>query len=141
MKNTPLKEEEKLHAIVLGVIYDPSKKKILIGRRNNDPHFSKLKWCFPGGRLKPGDEIDKALKKHMKLKTGYNVKNLGTIFSEFIAEKPNLIAVYFLTEVFTGKANPGDDLVELKWVDPEEIEKIFDTKFNSRLKEYLINLK
>jgi len=141
MENNPLKEEEKLHAIVLGVIYDPAKKKFLIGKRENDPHLPKLSWCFPGGRLKPGDKIDKALKKHIELKTGYNIKNLGTIFSEYIVEKPDLLAVYFLTEVFTGEEKPGDDIVELKWVDPEEVEKYFQTTLNTRLKEYLINLK
>jgi len=141
MENNPLKEEEKLHAIVLGVIYDPAKKKFLIGKRENDPHLPKLSWCFPGGRLKPGDKIDKALKKHIELKTGYNIKNLGTIFSEYIVEKPDLLAVYFLTEVFTGEEKPGDDIVELKWVYPEEVEKYFQTTLNTRLKEYLINLK
>jgi len=141
MVNKPLKEEENLHVIVLGIIYDPAKKRILLGRRENDPHIKNLKWCFPGGRLRPGDEVDKALKKHIKEKTGYGVANLGAIFSKIYTEKEDLLAIYFLTEVFSGKERPGRDLVELKWVAPEDIEKHFNTSFNAKLKEYLINLK
>jgi len=141
MINRPLKDEDKLHVIVLGIIYDPAKKKILIGRRENDPHIKALKWCFPGGRLVPGDEVDKSLKKHIKEKTGYKIANLGAVFSKIYTEKEDLLAIYFLTEVFSGKQKAGEDLIELKWVNPEEIESYFSTTFNTRLKEYLINLK
>lgn len=127
--------------VVVGIIYDPKNKKILIGRRENDPHIPKLTWCFPGGRLKNKDEVDKALKKHIKNKTGYEVKNLGSVFSKIENEKGNLFITYFLTEIFKGKEKPGKNIVELKWADPEELENIFQTSFNSRLKEYLINLK
>ena len=135
------KDEDKLHVIVLGVIYDPAKKKILIGRRENDPNIKELSWCFPGDKVIPGDEIDKALKKHILAQTGYKISNLGAIFSKIYAEKQDLLAVYFLTEVFSGTEKAGGDLVELKWVNPEEIETYFQTTFNTRLREYLINLK
>jgi 8-oxo-dGTP pyrophosphatase MutT (NUDIX family) len=35
---------------LLGIIYDPVAKKVLIGRRENDPHLKDLSWVFPGGR-------------------------------------------------------------------------------------------
>ncbi|MFH1326625.1 MAG: NUDIX hydrolase [archaeon] len=135
-----LKEEDKLHAIVLGIIFDPKKKKILIGRRKNNPTLKKLSWSFPGGRLRPGDEVDKALKKHVKEKTGYNIKNLGAIFSNIYSEKKDLLAVYFLTQIFDGKEKPGSEFIELKWVNPKELEKYFTTSFNKKLKQYLIDL-
>jgi ADP-ribose pyrophosphatase YjhB (NUDIX family) len=129
------------NVVVIGIIFDPAKKKILIGKRENDPHLESLEWCFPGGRLNNGEEVDKALKLHVKKKTGYEVKNLGAIFSKVMNEKPNMLTVYFLTEVFRGEESPGDGIKELKWVDPEELEGLFKTSFNSRLKEYLISLK
>jgi len=140
MANTLLKDKDKLHAIVLGIIFDPVKKKILIGKRENDPTIPNLRWCFPGGRLKPGDKVDKILKKSIKLKTGYVVKNLGAIFSKIYAEKKDLLAVYFLTQVYEGQEKPGDDLIELKWVAPTELEKYFTTSFNKKLKQYLTDL-
>ena len=118
-----MEELPKFSAIVLGIIYDPANKKILIGKRLKDPHVENLEWCFPGGRLKNNDEVDIALKTHIKKKTGYEVKNLGAIFSKIVNEKGNMLAVYFLTEVFKGDEQPGDGMTELKWVDPEEVEK------------------
>lgn len=140
MENTPLKEEEKMHVIVLGIIFDPAKKKILIGKRENDPHLKDLSWGFPGGRLKPGEEVDKTLKKHVKDKTGYGIKNLGAIFSKIYSEKEDLLAVYFLTEAFEGEEKASNGFVELKWVSPRELENYFTTSFNKKLKKYLLEL-
>ena len=134
-------EKQPFHIILLGVIFDPKTKKILIGRRENDPDLPKLTWCFPGGKLLHGNDIDKRLKEVVKLKTGYDVKNLGTIFSKIYPEKEDLMAVYFLCEIFKGKEKAGDDIHELKWVVPEQLEKHFTTSFHPRLKEYIMNLK
>ena len=135
-----MEEQGKFNIIILGIIFDPKKKKILIGKRENDPHIPELTWCFPGGELLIGEEIDTALKNKIKLKTGYNIKNLGAFFSETFPEKQNLLAVYFLTEVFEGEEKAGDDLTELKWVNPKELENYFTTSFHKKLKEYLIDL-
>jgi ADP-ribose pyrophosphatase YjhB (NUDIX family) len=126
--------------IVLGIIFDPKTKKILIGRREKDPNIPELKWCFPGGKLSPGDEIDKTLKKKIKEKTGYTIKNLGTFFSKTYPEKENLLSVYFLTQIFNGNEKPGGDIVELKWIKPEELNKYFTTSLHKKLKEFLIEL-
>ncbi len=126
--------------IVLGIIFDPKTKKILIGKRENDPNIPELTWCFPGGELLSGEEIDAALKNKIKLKTGYSVKNLGTFFSKTYPEKSNLLAVYFLTQVFEGEKKPGDDLKELKWVEPKDLEKYFTPSFHKKLKEFLLDL-
>ena len=129
------------HVILLGIIFDPKKKKILIGRRENDPYIKELTWCFPGGFLNHKEDLDKTLKKRIKETTGYEVKNLGTIFSKTYPEKKEFLAIYFLCEVFGGKEKAGNGIVELKWVSPEELEKYFTTSFHSRLKEYIMNLK
>ena len=88
-------ENTKFEAIVLGIIYNPAEKKVLIGKRENDKHLPSLTWCFPGGRLTPGDEIDATLKQHIKNKTGYDIKNLGSIFSKIYKEKKDLLGIYF----------------------------------------------
>ena len=36
----------------LGIVFDKKIKKILIGRRQNDPYLKELTWGFPGGRPK-----------------------------------------------------------------------------------------
>ncbi len=135
-----MEEQGEFNIIVLGIIFDPKTKKILIGKRENDPNIPELTWCFPGGELLVGEEIDATLKKKVKLKTGYDVKNLGAFFSKTYPEKKDLLAVYFLTQVFEGEEKPGDNLVELKWVSPKELENYFTTSFHKKLKEYLIDL-
>ncbi|MFC1710567.1 NUDIX hydrolase [Nanoarchaeota archaeon] len=135
-----MEEKEKLNVVALGIIFDPKEKKILIGKREIDTPTKELIWCFPGGKLIPGEEIDFLLKKHIKARTGYEIKNLGAIFSKTYPEKPDLLAVYFLTEVFEGEEKAGEDIVELKWVSPKELENYFTTSFHKKLKEYLIEL-
>jgi len=130
----------KFEVIVLGIIFDPIKKKILISKRKSDPYIKELDWCFPGGRLEVGEDIDQALKKKVKLKTGYSVKNIGTFFSRTYEERPELVSISFLTKVFEGEEKPGDDIVELKWVNVDEIENYFKIPMHKKLKEFLLEL-
>ena len=124
----------------LAVIFDTSKKRILIGRKENDPYIKELTWVFPGGRANHKEDIDKSLKKAVKEKTGYGVKNLGAIFAKTYPEKPNLLSVYFFCECIEGKEKMGGDFKELKWVKPKEIEKYFTTSYHPKLKEFINNL-
>lgn len=132
---------DKFNTILLGVIFDPAKRKILIGRRENDPYIKELTWVFPGGSLNYEEDLDAALKKKIKEKTGLDVKNLGAVFAKTYPEKKEFLSIYFLCEAVGGKEKAANDLVELKWVAPEEIEKHFTTSFHPHLKEYILNLK
>ena len=126
--------------IVLGIIFDPKERKILVGRRENDPYLPKLTWTFPGGRLNNDGEMNKTLKERIKAQTGLDVKNLGAVFSKTYEEKRDIIAIYFLCEAVNGKIKAGEKLKELKWVKAPELEKLFATSFHPRLKEYLFNI-
>ena len=130
-----------LDVILLAIIFDPAKRKILIARREKDEDIQNLTWQFPEGRLRYESDIDELIKTKVKEKTGYDVKNLGSIFSKIYPEKKDLLGIYFLCEVFSREEKPADDFVELKWVGPDELEKHFKTSFHPRLKEYLMNLK
>ncbi|HEB47136.1 MAG TPA: NUDIX domain-containing protein [Candidatus Pacearchaeota archaeon] len=134
-------ELDNFTVILLGVVFDPKNKKILIGKRENDPHIAKLSWCFPGGRLNYSGEMDSTLKQKIKEKTGLDVKNLGSIFSKTYPEKKEFLAIYFLCEAVSEGEKVGGDFVELKWVKPEELENHFTTSFHPHLKEYILNLK
>jgi len=136
-----MEETHSFNVLLLGVIYDPEKKKILIGRRENDPEIPELSWVFPGGRLRVGEDVSQAFKDRIKETTGLNVGNLGSIFSKTYPEKKDLFAIYFLCEIRDGKPKANGDLKEIKWVNPEELEKHFTTSFHPRLKEYILNLK
>ena len=135
------KKLDDFNVIVLGIIFDPKRKKILIGKRKKDLYLSKLTWAFPGGRLKYNEDIEKALKERIKEKTSLKVENLGSVFTKIYPEKKEFLSIYFLCEVMGGKEKAGKDFVELKWVKPEEVEKYFTTSFHPHLKEYILNLK
>lgn len=129
------------HVLLVGVIFDPGKRKILVARKDEDPELKGLTWFFPGTELHHGKDLDQTLKKRIKEKTGLEVKNLGAVFSKVYPERKDYLAIYFLCEVFKGKEKPWKFYKELKWVAPEELEKLFTTSFHPRLKEYLMNLK
>ncbi|MCX6747059.1 MAG: NUDIX domain-containing protein [Candidatus Pacearchaeota archaeon] len=133
--------KEGFQVILLGIIFNTKTRKILIGKRENDPYVPKLSWVFPGGKAEFGEELEKTLKKKIKEKTGLRVENLGNIFTRIFSEKKDFLLVYYLCEVVEGKEKPKDEIVELKWVNPEELENYFTTSFHPYLKEYIMNLK
>ena len=135
-------ETNKFNIILLAIIFDPAKRKILIAKRGDeDEDIKNLTWQFPEGRLRYGDNVDEILERKIKLKTGLDIKNLGAVSSKVYPEKEDLLAIYFLCEVISGKEKPADDFVELKWVKPEELENYFTTSFHPHMKEYVLNLK
>lgn len=130
------------HVILLGVIFDPGKRKILIAKRaKEDEDIKNLTWQFPEGRLRHGDDVNKILETNIKKKTGLDVKNLGVIFSKVYPEKEDLLGIYYLCESVGGETLAKNDFVELKWISPDEVETHFETSFHPDLKEYLDNLK
>lgn len=134
-------KNQKFEVILLGVLFNPKTKEILIGKRENDPHIKELSWSFPGGRADQSEEINETLKRKIKLKTGLEIENLGAVFAKIYPEKKEVLAIYYLCEVVGGEEKTGDDFSEIKWVDPEELEKHFTTSFHPHLKEYILNLK
>lgn len=127
--------------IVLGIIFDTTTKKILIGKRKKDVHIKELTWAFPGGKPEYGEDLEEAVIREVKEETNLNVESLGPIFAKTYPEKEEFLAIYYLAEVKSGKEKAGDDFTELKWVNPEDLEKYFNTSFHPKLKEYILALK
>mgnify|MGYP001612566686 FL=1 len=127
--------------VSLGIILDTKRRRILIARRESDPHLKKLRWGFPGGRPKYGKDLERDLERVLKERTGLKVKNLGAVFSRVLEENKKILLIYYLCEVIGGKEKPDGDFVELKWVKPQDLQKHFATSFDKRLKEYILNLK
>ncbi len=136
------KSTDPFHVLLISIIFDPAKKKILVMKKEGDPELgSEFSWGFPGTEIHHGEDIDKILKKRVKEKTGLDIKNLGAIFSKIYPEKKDYLAIYFLCEAVKGELKAWEFYKELKWVSPEELEKLFTTSFHPRLKEYIMNLK
>lgn len=132
---------DEFNVILLGVIFDPNKKRILIGRREKDPHVPELMWTPPGGSIIPGEDLENSLKKKIKIQTGLNVENLGNIFAMIPEEKKEFILLLYLCEVIGGEEKVGGNLKEIKWVKPEELDNYFTIAYHPHLREYILNLK
>ena len=132
--------EDKFEVVVLGIILNPKTKKILIVKREADPFVKNLDWTFPGSRVNNGEDVDEALKRGIKEKTGLEVENLGALFAQAPPEKKDRMLLIFLTEVFGGKERIGNKIKELKWINPKDIEKYIKVFIHPKLKEFILDL-
>ena len=128
-------EKELFYIKIVGIIFSTSTKRILIGKNKGDEKYS-----FLEGNLTHDEELDACLKKTVTEKTGYIVHNLGAVYSENRLQDPNKVKLHFLCEVKGGEENPGENVEELKWVRPSEIEEYLGVKLPLPLHEYVTNL-
>jgi len=125
---------------VLGIVFNPKTKKILIGKRENDPHIKELSWTFPGGRPAYKSDLEIYLKKEIKTKTGLDINVKKIVFAKTYPEKREFLSVYYLCEVIGGEERVGESFVEIKWVKSTEVQKYFTTSLHPKLFEYLKSL-
>ncbi len=126
---------EKFKINLIGILFDPKKRKILVGKNFGDTSYS-----FLDGELKYNEELDKGLKKVAFEKTGYKVHNLGVVYAENMLRNKEELNIYFLCEATEGKEKKGKNVEDLKWVLPKNVEKELGIKLPTRLKEYILNL-
>ena len=125
---------------VLGIVYDKGNKKILIGKRVNDPNIKELTWCFPGGRPDYDEDLEFYLKLKVKKKTNLDIDVKDIIFAKTYPENRKFLSIYYLCEAETGAEKASDKFVELKWVNPIEVKDYFTTSLHNTLFEYLKTL-
>lgn len=128
-------ENEEFYIKIVGIIFDTKTRKILIGKNKRDNKYS-----FLEGNLNHTEELDACLKRTVTEKTGYSVHNLGSIYAENMLADKNKVKLHFLCEVKAGEQNPGENVEELIWVKPSEVEGKLQVDLPSRLHEYITNL-
>jgi len=125
---------------VLGVIYNTKNKKILIGRRENDPFIQELTWCFPGGRPAYEEDLEYYLKLEIKKKTGLEVEIRNSVFAKTYPEDRRFLSIYYLCHTDLDSGVAGEKFVEIKWIDPTEVKKYFTTSIHPKLLKILKEL-
>jgi len=125
---------------VLGIVYNPKIKKILIGRRENDSYLKELSWTFPGGRPAYDNELEHYLGHEIKIKTGIDVEVEKIIFAKTYPENREFLSIYYLCKPMGGLEQAGEKFVEIKWVKPTEVKDYFTTSLHSTLFEFLKSL-
>lgn len=128
--------ENKFRVKIIGIVFEPKSRRILLGKRIGDKNYS-----FLEGELSYKTELDKELKKIAKEKTGFKVHNLGAVYAKnCIKNRKDILELYFLCEATEGKEKKGKNVSELIWTKPSEVQKKLKEKFPSRLKEYILSL-
>ncbi|MFC1780361.1 NUDIX hydrolase [Patescibacteria group bacterium] len=125
---------------VLGIVYDPKTKQILIGKRENDPYIKGLSWCFPGGRPAYENDLEFYLKHEIRIKTGLEVDVKKIIFAKTYPEKREFLSIYYHCEVIGGEDKAGEKFSKLKWIKPSDVQKYFTTSLHPKLLDYLKTL-
>jgi ADP-ribose pyrophosphatase YjhB (NUDIX family) len=120
---------------IIGILFNPSTRRILVGKNKGDKNLS-----FLEGDLKYDEELDVGLKRVAREKTGYIVHNLGAVYARNKLKEKDSLQIYFLCEATEGREKSGKRVAELRWVKPNEVEKLINEKLPTRLKEYILNL-
>ena len=125
---------------VLGIVYNPQTRQILIGKRENDLYIKELSWVFPGGRPTYEGDLEDNLKAIIKDKTGLDADVKEVVFAKTYPEKREFLSVYFCCISSGQETKTGKDFTELRWVKPTEVQKHFTTSLHPKLLEYLKTL-
>ncbi len=128
-------EKPKFYVKIVGIIFDPNKRMILVGKNYNEEKYS-----FLEGVLDYEEELDKKLKEVTREKTGYKIHNLGAIYAENMLSKRDKLKIHFLCEATEGEEKSGEDVEKLLWIKPSEVEEKLEVKLPTRLREYLFGL-
>jgi|SRR3989344_5593185 len=127
---------------LVGIIYNPKIKKILIGRREKDPYVPELGWCFPGGRPSYDRELGESLKDEIKKKTGLEVEVKDLIFARITPEiKRKQVIVYYYCETRQEEIKAGEKFVDVKWIFPGEYKNYFQTSVHQKIAKFLRGLR
>lgn len=125
---------------LLAIVFNSKEKKILIGRRENDPNIPALTWCFPGGRPEYQQDLVEYLVKDVKRKTGLDIKVKNIVYAKTYPEKREFLSIYYFCEAYEGMEQAGESFKEIKWIEPSAVEKYFTTSIHPVVLEHLKNL-
>lgn len=128
-------KNDRFYVKIVGIIFDPKKRQILVGK-----NFGDKKYSFLEGNLDHDEEMDKTLKRITKEKTGFKIHNLGAVYAENMLLDKEKLKVHFLCEATEGKQKAGPNVEELVWVKPSQVEEKLGVKLPNRLREYIIGL-
>jgi NADH pyrophosphatase NudC (nudix superfamily) len=93
-------------------------------------------WGLPGGYVSTGESLEEAIIREVLEET-----NLQINITDFLVSYPmmknerNLVFIVFVAEVYSGDPKAGDDVKELKILEPEDAYKQLTGKFAKKALE------
>jgi 8-oxo-dGTP diphosphatase len=98
--------------------------RVLLGQRNKDPQRGS--WVIPGGKIHAFERIAEAAARELQEETGLTVE-VGSQFRVYeIVNPPNehRIVIYSWAKVTGGTPQASDDLSEVRFFRPDELDDI-----------------
>jgi ADP-ribose pyrophosphatase YjhB (NUDIX family) len=101
--------------------------KALVARRAADPH--KGRFDSPGGFLEAGEEALDGLRREIREELGVEIDvkpsdYINATVHTYGDEDDYVLALSFAARIVSGEPTPDDDVAEVKWVGPDELEEI-----------------
>ena len=95
--------------------------RILIGRRRKGG-YGQDHWCLPGGFIEFEENFLTAAKREVEEETGLLVaiESVVNVTCNYLAPWLHTLAVVLLANVTGGEAAAGDDIVQLRWLSPDD---------------------
>lgn len=111
--------------------------QLLMAKHSYHKNFN---YALIAGFVEPGESIEEAVKREVKEEVGIEIKNIKYLKSQSWPF-PNSLMLGFEAEYDKGEINvDGEEIIEAKWFNPEEIEKpSSDISISSWLIDHYIN--
>ena len=115
-------------------------KFLILKRSKPYPGDTIHKWDIPGGRIIPGEDVKKALKREIKEETGLRLKDVKKILAvtDIKRDGKHTVRVTFKADVYPGKIklDPSEHS-DYRWGSIEELKKLrHDVYLTPVLKEH-----
>jgi ADP-ribose pyrophosphatase YjhB (NUDIX family) len=125
---------------LLAIVFDPSSKRILIAKRENDPNIKELSWVFPGGRPNHSNNLEDELKKLVNSSLNINLSVDKQMYAKTYPENNKILSIYYLCTYLGGSPETKEKFKEFKWIYPNEVNRYFTTSIHPRILEILSKL-
>ena len=124
--------------VAVGVIVNDT-GQVLISKRSPDVHQGSL-WEFPGGKLEPGETLERALIRELREELGIEAQTSSPLLQvrHDYGDKVVLLDVYVVRE-FAGEAR-GVEGQALRWVGVEDFKSYAFPAANEPIIEAVIDL-
>lgn len=95
--------------------------RILIGKRTQDARYGG-RWCLPGGYVEYEESYLATAHREIREETGLDIElqGIASVISNQLDDCHHTLVIVFIGVVCGGEQTPGDDLVELRWINQEE---------------------
>ncbi len=111
--------EEEFPVIVAALV--TSQRDVLIGKKESGENPVSEQWHLPGGHLEEDEDLREAVKREISEETDLDVE-IHHIVDVYKGEI-GAVRIIFHCEASDRDIDAGDDLVDIKWVSPENLEE------------------